>query len=50
MIEGDREQKREEYNYIDMWDIVESNMYVKQGGTISLMGKTVVSHIVSMVA
>jgi len=34
----------------DMWDTLEDDMYIGQGGIISLMGKTVVNHIVAMVA
>lgn len=34
----------------DMWDKLEDELYIGQCGIIPLMGKTVVGHIVAMVA
>jgi hypothetical protein len=34
----------------DMWDKLEDEIYIGQGGIIPLMGKTAVGHIVSKVA
>jgi len=45
-----QQQIKNGYMARDMWDTLEDNMYIGQGGIISLMGKTVVNHIVAMAA
>lgn len=45
-----QQQIKNGYMARDMWDTLEDDMYIGEGGIISLMGKTVVQHIVSMAA
>lgn len=45
-----QQQIKNGYMDRDMWNQLEDEIYIGQGGIIPLMGKTVVSHIVDMVA
>lgn len=45
-----QQQIKNGYMVREMWDKLEDEIYIGQGGIIPLMGKTVVSHIVSRVA
>ena len=45
-----QQQIKNGYMARDMWDKLEDELYIGQGGIIPLMGKTVVGHIVAMVA